>query len=295
MGDCMNNRHAYLIMAHGNVNILKLQLEMLDDVRNDIYIHIDKKVKKFPFYKYKNICKYASIEFLNNRINVKWGTASQVHTELLLFKTATKRNHIYYHLLSGVDLPLKNQKEIHDFFRDKKNEYLVCYEQKMLNQWDYQRLSRYHYPSWWNERIVARLNNLQNTLKIDRIKKYNWVFTREYNWCSLTEDAVLYLLEKERFIKKICKYSVCADEVYKQYILVNSPFRDRIYVDVNGKTDDLRLVDWNRRVKDSPHIFTIDDKSMISNSKAFFARKFDENTDMRIVKYIYKKVMDGVD
>ena len=40
----MKDRHAYLIMTHGNFEILKLQLEMLDDSRNDIYIHVDKKV-----------------------------------------------------------------------------------------------------------------------------------------------------------------------------------------------------------------------------------------------------------
>ena len=45
----MKDRHAYLIMTHGNFEILKLQLEMLDDSRNDIYIHVDKKVKNFDF------------------------------------------------------------------------------------------------------------------------------------------------------------------------------------------------------------------------------------------------------
>lgn len=289
----MNERHAYLIMAHGNFNILKLQLEMLDDERNDIYVHIDKKVKNFPFSEYNKICKYASIEFVDKRINVKWGTVSQVYTELTLFKVATKSKHAYYHLISGVDLPLKNQDEIHEFFKNKELLYLVCYEKNMLNQWDYQRLSRYHYPATWNKSIVGRLNNLQNILNIDRIKRYNWLFTRGYNWCSLPEDAVLYLLEKEKFIRKICKYSVCADEVYKQYILVNSTFRNRIYVDENGETDDLRLVDWERRIKDSPHIFTSNDKWMIFNSGMLFARKFDENVDMKIVREIYDKVMSG--
>lgn len=37
-------RHAYLIIAHNEFEVLKLLIECLDDSRNDIYIHFDKKV-----------------------------------------------------------------------------------------------------------------------------------------------------------------------------------------------------------------------------------------------------------
>ena len=38
-------RHAFLILAHNEFQILKILLSMLDDGRNDIYLHIDKKGK----------------------------------------------------------------------------------------------------------------------------------------------------------------------------------------------------------------------------------------------------------
>ena len=38
-------KHAYLIMAHNNPYILKKLLNLIDDKRNDIYLHIDKKSK----------------------------------------------------------------------------------------------------------------------------------------------------------------------------------------------------------------------------------------------------------
>ncbi len=41
------NKHAYLIMAHNNWNILKLLLKSLDTEYNDFYLHIDSKVKSF--------------------------------------------------------------------------------------------------------------------------------------------------------------------------------------------------------------------------------------------------------
>lgn len=38
-----SNKHAFLIMAHGQQGILRKLLTMLDDERNDIFLHIDKK------------------------------------------------------------------------------------------------------------------------------------------------------------------------------------------------------------------------------------------------------------
>ena len=36
-------KHAYLIIAHKNVEQLNYLISLLDDERNDIYIHLDKK------------------------------------------------------------------------------------------------------------------------------------------------------------------------------------------------------------------------------------------------------------
>ena len=38
-------RHAILVMGHGNLNIMKKYMEILDDERFDFYIYIDKKAK----------------------------------------------------------------------------------------------------------------------------------------------------------------------------------------------------------------------------------------------------------
>ena len=281
-------KHAYLIMAHNNFGILKKLLSLLDDPRNDIYIHIDKKVKSFDFDQAVNVCQHSSVQFTDKRIDVRWGEDSQVKTELLLYKTASKYNYKYYHLLSGVDLPLKTQNEIHDFFENDNRQFIFYYD--VIKKIDYQRLSRYHFPKTMNTRIVTIFNVLQEKLSIDRIKKYNMTLKRGYNWCSLTHDAVLYLLEHERFIKKICKFSVCADECYKQFLFYNSSFKNRIYIDSNGNPNDMRAVDWSRRVGNSPHIYTIDDLQMLLDSDKFFARKFDENTDSEIVDAIVNNV-----
>ena len=39
----MTMKHAFLIMAHGRLPLLRVLLSMLDDERNDIFLHIDRK------------------------------------------------------------------------------------------------------------------------------------------------------------------------------------------------------------------------------------------------------------
>ncbi|UVV53809.1 hypothetical protein NXY15_04150 [Bacteroides thetaiotaomicron] len=38
-------KHAYLIIAHNEFEILKRLIQALDDERNDIYIHFDRKAE----------------------------------------------------------------------------------------------------------------------------------------------------------------------------------------------------------------------------------------------------------
>lgn len=67
------DKHAYLIMTHGNFKILEKQLRLLDGKGNDIFIHVDKKVKDFDFNYFSGICQVACVQFVKKRINVKWG------------------------------------------------------------------------------------------------------------------------------------------------------------------------------------------------------------------------------
>ena len=125
------NKHAYLVIAHNEFEILKLLIGVLDDIRNDIFIHFDAKCSKLPLLK----CFKSNMYIIHNRINVCWGDYSQVDAELLLFDyahTMQKEKNVsyqYYHLISGVDIPLKSQDYIHNFFdRHNGREFLGFYQ-----------------------------------------------------------------------------------------------------------------------------------------------------------------------
>lgn len=62
-------RFAYLIMAHNEPEVFKILLHLLDDERNDIYVHIDKKVDISWF---KCALKYSRLYYID-RIPIYWG------------------------------------------------------------------------------------------------------------------------------------------------------------------------------------------------------------------------------
>ena len=112
-------KHAYLLIVHNEFYLLQQLVEVLDDERNDIYIHVDKKVKDFDFESIKRLGRKSQIFFVK-RIRVSWGGDSMVKCEYALLKEAFARGYQYYHLLSGVDFPIKSQAYIHDFFDQNK-------------------------------------------------------------------------------------------------------------------------------------------------------------------------------
>mgnify|MGYP000980063401 CR=1 FL=1 len=119
-------KHAYLILAHHEPEVLQLLLTSLDDARNDIFLHIDRRSKRLfaRFEKWQP--QSAGFFLLEEREAPAWGHISIVRAELRLFSAALAQGeeYAYYHLLSGMDLPLKSQDEIHDFFDAQHPEIL---------------------------------------------------------------------------------------------------------------------------------------------------------------------------
>ncbi len=65
-------KHAYLYMVHKYDKTLEYSLRLVDDPRNDIYIHVDAKCRNFSFESVKEIVKKSCLYF-TDRIKVTWG------------------------------------------------------------------------------------------------------------------------------------------------------------------------------------------------------------------------------
>lgn len=291
------NKHAYLIMAHKNWEQFLILLKLLDDKRNDIYIHVDKKSnftdeqKNFLVSNVK-----ASTLYFVKRTMLTWGGYSSVSVEMNLLREAVNNDHYsYYHLLSGQDLPLKNQDYIHSYFDSVCDKELINFGTDDWINLVSCRLKLF----WFFQNLLGRSRNIfsliikainklsisiQRLLKINRIKGYT--FCAGSQWFSITDKFARYMLSQNDFIHKTFKFTLCGDECLTQFLAYNSSFRDKLLIcsKSNSCLSNMRYIDWKRG---SPYTFVNDDFEELINSGCLFARKFDMSIDDKIVYRIY--------
>ena len=280
-------KHAYLIVAHNQFNLLKKQIKLIDYPLNDIYLHIDKKVKDFDFEEIKGIVKKSKLHIVS-RNKVGWGGYSQIKTTIDMLEYAIKNKYEYYHFISGVDLPIKTQEYIHEFFDVNRGMEFISFDDLTYSH-QYDERIKY----WWYLQEIEKQNKLalilnrgiakiQSILNINRIKDIDFKLQKGANWFSITHDLAMYVVEKKEWIEKNFKYSHCADEIFLQTIIINSKYKNRLYPKGN-----MRLIDWERG---NPYIWKYNDFESIINSDKIFARKFNEDVDKEIINKIYNKL-----
>ena len=288
-------KHAYLIIAHTQPELLKKLLKKLDDERNDIYLHIDSKAKDYPLDEIAAVVKKSKCIF-TERTDVKWGSYSQIHCEMLLLKEAVKEEHAYYHLLSGMDLPIKSQDEIHAFFEMHEGLEFVDEDLPKISE---AALSRVKYTHKFYGKagtmadVLGALSSKgQKLLGVDRTKKYEGiVFQKGRNWFSITHGLAKRVAEKEEWIKEVFEKSVCGDELFLQTIARNSEFAKNICnPNTMPEIPDTRYIDWERGSNNNPYIFRENDFEELKNASGLFARKFDCQVDEKIVEKVFQEL-----
>ena len=173
------NRHAYMIIAHHQFQLLQMLCQLLDDERNDIYIMIDKKVKNFDESIIIKSVQHSKV-FFTDRIKIQWGGKSIVNAEIMLLKAASKNKYSYYHLLSGADLPIKTADTIYNFFElNNGKEFIHFCNDGFIKKQSALRAGQYHFfqdKIGPNKHIfLYKLERIslfaQRKLNIDRLKK----------------------------------------------------------------------------------------------------------------------------
>ncbi|SDB68219.1 beta-1,6-N-acetylglucosaminyltransferase [Butyrivibrio sp. INlla16] len=285
-----NNRHAYLIMAHHKINILEELLIDLDDPRNDIFLHIDKKAKDININRLYKFIKRANL-ILVPRKNVHWGGYTQIQCILnLMERASTYGYHSYYHFMVGVEYPLKSQDEIYDFFDSHRGKEFIGFD-----KYDTHYLDRIRYYHVFNEcgrpwDIVSKKKNeiryrlvcLQQKRNVNLLKHTNVEFKKGNACWSLTHNFVKYALSQKKFIKKYFRHSYCGDEIFIHTILFNSIFRKNIYDLDDEYHSCMRMTTWT----DPHNQYHLYDLKELMNSERLFARKFDGEDGLQTILLI---------
>lgn len=277
----------FLILAHRYpAQLVRLIEALLLVDESKIYIHVDQK-NTAEFQSIINQFKSnARVVFIEETYKVYWGSYNQILATLALIKAAVKSNsEHYFMLLSGQDFLIKKPSELVNFFKiNQGSEYMVHFKLPDV-QWQdggLNRLGNYHlnFPKhpWLTNKINAAIGKLQTAIKFKRRSYF-----QQYggsNWFNLSIEALTYIVNyvnQHPVYLKTFKYSLTADEIFIQSILINSEFKSKIV------PQDLRYTNWSTGPEYPKILRETDFEELIHAQSKFFARKFDATKDSIIL------------
>ena len=271
-------KHAYLILAHNEPELLSLLVERLDDVRNDIYIHFDRKLSVLPDIK----TLHAGLCILKDRVDVRWADVSMLEAEYKLFHAVVDSGceYSHHHLISGVDLPLKNQDYIHSFFAQHHGKEFVGLHQHPMNS-HADRALHYWHPftrSFRGSGCVFAIKRILRYLVVQTqillgIRRNTTIpFHKGGQWVSITRELIDYLLEQEDRAFTIFSRTFGADEYFVPTLIWDTPFMERLFDATDESRGAMRYIGW--RADGQLIDFTPQDLPALQQTEYLFARKF---------------------
>ncbi|WP_095174815.1 MULTISPECIES: beta-1,6-N-acetylglucosaminyltransferase [Blautia] len=224
------------------------------------------------------------------------GGYSIVEVELSLFKAATDYGeYLHYHLLSGQDMPIKTQDEIHKFCSRNSNISFIdinkpdltsdfgkiIYRRVSIKRYISEEKKRESFVLKWFDRVILGIQYY--LLKCDFVKKTGIQLRYGSQWCSLCDGHIRILLQNIDKIEYYFKKSSIPDELFVQSILAEMGLEKEI-------AGNKREIMWNHNDKLHPHVWVKEDYEKLKRSNAFFARKFDENFDKIVIDLVYEYI-----
>ena len=276
--------HAFLIIAYNEPHILDAQMRLLAHEGVSYYVNIDRKTQGKEREQLLDVCISHGAHVLNPAVDVRWGDFSLVECELSLFKEAYDVGYDYYHLMSGVDLPIKPVDDILSFFEEHKGKNFIELWASTYDEQDIRTKTRYYYflLRYWRmggacakvlRKCYLALLFCQKILGADRCKKDKMKLWKSSEWASLTHEAVGCILKQREYICSRFRWTHSSDEIYKSTVIMNSSLKGSLYHSTffpRGYTN-LQLTDWKRG---KPWVWRKYDFKELMESPCFFARKF---------------------
>lgn len=284
-------KHAYLILAHNEFWLLQTLIDCLDDPRNDIYVHIDQKVAVLP----ELHASQAGLKIIEKRIDIRWGGFRMVEAEFALFEEAAKHGpYQYYHLLSGVDLPIKSQDYIHAFCEVNAGKEFIGYTLTDLTPELIRRTQRWHlFPEHFGRNrsiycvVRAACIKMQELLHIRRNRDIP--FKKGSQWVSITENMARYFLTHKDWVYRTFRNTFVPDESVMQTLAWMSPYRENLFNIESDSAGCMRCIGW----REVPGMqtwqlldWTSTDYDILAASPALFARKFNSRDKAFIEKIV---------
>jgi hypothetical protein len=287
-------KHGILILAHQYPDHLTDLINCFDEDFY-FYIHIDKE-SKFSLSDIDALRKIPRVQLVSQKLRVRWGGFNHLNSILLLAREALKQHDLeYFHVISGQDYLIKPVSVIKSIFKSNPADYMDYFEvlnSKWKSEW-IKRISYYGFyeifnsKSYLGNKIITAILVLQKKFGFSRALPNTKLYGGS-GWWSLSRTSIDYVMaytEREPSLLKRLRLTFCADEIYFQTILLNSPFKEKI---VNNN---LRYIDWTRRNGNFPAILDESDFQSLAHSDKVFARKFEFPVSEKLKQMINENVL----
>lgn len=273
-------KQAILITAYKNMPQLRELLDSFDE-NFVFYIHIDRK-SNIPQNEIDALTARSDVKLISRKYKISWGGVNHLLAILELLEEANKADNIgHFHLITGQDYPIKSNGEIVSFLDANPEKIFMEYNPLPYHKWfegGFERLDLYNLNDWFYGRegigrsIVMGFKAVQKRLGVKRA--YPKMFPKQLyggsTYWSLSKSSVQYVFD---YIKQYPEYlkrfnwTFCAEEVFFQSIIMNSPLAN------NVENDPLRFIVWEERNGSYPANLDESDFEEMEVSSALFARK----------------------
>lgn len=262
---------AYVITAHKSPAQLLRLLRAIFDAGNTYILHVDSKADR--------AVHDAARQFANEHVNASvirsesiiWGSWRLAHAQIRGMKEALRLSGDWKYCLNltAQDYPLRTQEQISSAIEagPAGANYLEVLDFSKAGENPRKRLEYYWIP--WRGKMK----------KLFRRRAPGFVVYWGSNYFALTRSACEHLVSSDvsRRMQKYFRFSLCADELIFQNALMHGP--EALAKSVVPKT--FRKMTWTGGWH--PKTYTMDDLEELRTSDAWFARKFDESVDSRVL------------
>lgn len=290
----------YFILAHKKPEQISSLISLLQDGKSYFFIHLDKNVDINLF---ESIRQIKHCYFIKKRERSRWGGFGILQSTLngmVEIQSFMELNHsaenFHCILLSGEDLPIRTNDEIHHFLENKQEKSFINYWKLPYDKWwnggffrleslymfDFIKHPKAHY---WLNRIIRKLN-FHFVFAINRIKK-KYPDVKLYGssqWMILSKkmmDSIINKTNENKQFKQLFKYVLAPDELYI-ITLVQNFIKTESFLIENSPT---HLVLFNG-VDANPQYVSIDDIQKNKTEVTLFARKFEDTINGDAITYI---------
>ena len=218
---------AYCIMCHKMTPVLE-ELVALVGPGNDVFVHVDAKSDIAAFGAIADM-----VNFTEPRVNVTWGTYSQIEATLHLLDATQKSKCDYVAFISGDTLPLRDDADIKRYLWANRGREFV-YELPL--QPHHPDRVKYKYPAESPKERGLALRVRRGVQKRMKLLPRNPWFDAlpplafGSNWFVITpafRDYMFSFLGSHPEFTEAFRYSHCGDELFFATLIEQSPFAAR--------------------------------------------------------------------